>query len=151
LSDAFDVDFDSDVDLARVGRTLLSDAFDVDSDSDVDLARVGRTLLSDAFDVDFDSDVDLARVGRTLLSDAFDVDSDSDVDFDREGHGFTGCGKTRFCSCFWVAQRFTAAITATLSMPALAAEGRSIPSIDFFRSLFSRAVKSLKIRPRFSA
>jgi hypothetical protein len=21
------------------------------------------------------------------------------------------CGKTRFCSCFWVAQRFTAAIT----------------------------------------
>jgi hypothetical protein len=28
----------------------------------------------------------------------------------REGQEFRGCGKTRFC--FWVAQRFTAAITA---------------------------------------
>jgi hypothetical protein len=62
----------------------------------------------------------------------------------REGHDFTGRGKTRFCSCFRVAQRFTAAITATFSMPALAAEGRSIPSIDFFRSLFNRAVKPFK-------
>jgi hypothetical protein len=96
-----------------VGRTLLSDALDVDSDSDSDS------------DSDFDSD--------------FDSDSNVDLDFDREGHGLRGRGKTRFCSCFWVAQRFTAAITAMFSMPALAAEGRSIPSIDLFRSLLSWA------------
>jgi hypothetical protein len=36
----------------------------------------------------------------------------------------------QLCSSFRVAQRFTAAITATFSMLALATEGRSIPSSD---------------------
>jgi len=48
---------------------------------------------------------------------------DSDSSWFWEGHeshscrkhrkinvGFTACGKTRLCFCFWVAQRFTAAI-----------------------------------------
>jgi len=34
--------FDFDVDFARVGRTLLSDAFDVDFDSDLDFDREGH-------------------------------------------------------------------------------------------------------------
>jgi hypothetical protein len=34
----------------------------------------------------------------------------------------------QLCSRFWMAQRFTAAITTKYSIPALAAEGRSIPS-----------------------
>jgi len=41
---------------------------DVDFASDFDFARVGRTLLPDAFDVDFDSDVDLTLTGKGTTS-----------------------------------------------------------------------------------
>jgi hypothetical protein len=39
-----------------------------------------------------------------------------------KGHGFTGCGKSPSWGCFWVAQRFTAAISGLFSVTALAAE-----------------------------
>jgi hypothetical protein len=55
------------------------------------------------------------------------------------GHAFTACGKTRFCTCLWVAQRFTAAITGVFSAPALAAEVRLRDRRYFFRKLFRRA------------
>jgi len=57
------------------------------------------------------------------------------------GQPQTGCGKTRFCTCFWVAQRFTAAISVLLSMPALAAEATLPAEEHFFRNLFTCAVK----------
>ncbi len=38
------------------------------------------------------------------------------------GYRFRPCGKTRSCICFWVAQRFTAAISGLFLAPALAAE-----------------------------
>jgi len=44
-------------------------------------------------------------------------------EFVLKGRGFTVCGKARFCSWFWVARRFTAAIASLFSVPALAAEG----------------------------
>jgi hypothetical protein len=50
-----------------------------------------------------------------------------------------------------VAQRFTAATTSLFSVPALAAEVTPRRERYFFRKLFSRAVKSLKMCPRFSA
>ena len=60
--------------------------------------------------------------------------------------GFRGRGKTQSCPgfwaascyCFWVAQRFTAAMTGLSSTSALAAEGRSIPPLDFPRNVLSR-------------
>ncbi|MGA7557355.1 MAG: hypothetical protein WBW12_00425 [Terriglobales bacterium] len=57
-----------------------------------------------------------------------------------KGHGFTACGKTRFWSCFWVAQRFTAAISGLFSTTALAAAVKRGGKWHFFRKLFSRAV-----------
>jgi hypothetical protein len=40
--------------------------------------------------------------------------------------------KLDFCSCFWVAQRFTAAITGLFSVTALAAEGDCGARQEFF-------------------
>jgi hypothetical protein len=45
--------------------------------------------------------------------------------------------KSRVCACFWVAQRFTAAITGLFSAPALAAAVTLRREKHFFRSLFS--------------
>jgi mannose-6-phosphate isomerase class I len=53
------------------------------------------------------------------------------------GYRFTACGKSRVCACFWVAQRFTAAITGLFSAPALAAAVTLRREKHFFRSLFS--------------
>ena len=39
----------------------------------------------------------------------------------RAAHGVTGCRRVRCCFCIWVAQRFTAAMTALFSVRALAA------------------------------
>jgi hypothetical protein len=60
------------------------------------------------------------------------------------GYRFTGCGKTRCCTCFWVAQRFTAAITGSFSAPTLAAEVTVRRRKHFSRNLFSNIVSPSK-------
>jgi len=45
------------------------------------------------------------------------------VSLEKISAGFTDYGKSRFCSCFCVAQRFTAAILGSFSATVLAAEG----------------------------
>jgi len=52
---------------------------------------------------------------------------------EREGHSFTACGKTRCCPCFWVAQRFSAAITAVFSTRLQPLGWQPSPCNDFFR------------------
>jgi hypothetical protein len=49
------------------------------------------------------------------------------------------------CTRFWVAQRFTAAITGPFSAPALAAEVTLLREEDFFRKLVSGAANPPKI------
>jgi hypothetical protein len=67
------------------------------------------------------------------------------------GHGFTGCGKTHSRDWFWVAQRFTAAITASFSMPALAAEvtlAESLSSIEYVFRTFVEELSNNKSKER---
>src|SRR5208282_2654813 len=49
--------------------------------------------------------------------------------------------KTRFCSCFWVAQRFTAAISGLFSATALAAEGGCGPRLPSCKAFMNPARK----------
>jgi glycine/D-amino acid oxidase-like deaminating enzyme len=68
-----------------------------------------------------------------------------------EGHEFTGCGKTLVLDFALKGRGFSRAVSLAKSMAALAADAPPSYQNDFFRSLFTRAVKSLKMCPRFSA
>jgi len=59
-----------------------------------------------------------------------------------EGHNLRGYGKTRCSRRFWVAQRFTAAVTGLFSVSPLGAEGNCDSRGEFFRSALSRAARS---------
>jgi len=90
--------------------------------------------------------------GASELSPALhSLQKNSDSDEFWEGHDFTGCGKTLVLDFALKGRGFSRAVSVAKSMAALAAEGSRDPQCDFFRSLFSRAVKSLKMCPRFSA
>jgi hypothetical protein len=58
-----------------------------------------------------------------------------------------GAAVYRVCTCFWVAQRFTAAIKGLFSAPALAAEVTLRRGKYFFRRLFSDTTIPLNPSP----